>query len=160
MTEQRPPRIFARPRRAAARRRAIARQQRPEAARFVLEDMAEDVLDRIGFVRLQPGRALVIGDMTGSLAGALQGMGWTVENAEPTEGFDEEQPYSNTGFDLIASLGTLDTLGTLDSLGALQVPTQCFLGSAALCAAACGVKKFKDAMGRLKKDDVVKDLST
>jgi len=113
VTEQRPPRIFARPRRAAARRRAIARQQRPEAARFVLEDMAEDVLDRIGFVRLQPGRALVIGDMTGSLAGALQGMGWTVENAEPTEGFDEEQPYSNTGFDLLASLGTLDTLDDL-----------------------------------------------
>ena len=29
------------------------------------------------------------------------------------EGFDEEQPYAQTGFDFIASLGTLDTLNDL-----------------------------------------------
>lgn len=113
MTQQGPPRIFDKQRRSAVRRRAIARQQRPQAARFVLEDMTEDVLDRIGFVRLRPGRALIVGDMTGALAEALQSMGWSVETAEPAEGFEEEQPYPDTSFDLIASLGTLDTLDDL-----------------------------------------------
>lgn len=113
MTQLGPPRIFDKQRRAAVRRRAIMRQKRPDAARFVLDDMAEDVLDRIGFVRLEPQRALVVGDLTGGLAQALRGQGCTVETAEPADGFEEETPYLIAGFDLIASLGTLDTLDDL-----------------------------------------------
>lgn len=113
MTEQGPPRIFNRQRRIAVRQRALARQRRANAARFVLDDMAEDVLERIGFVRLRPGHALVIGDMTGSLIADLQARGWNVEVAEPAQGFEEERPYPASGFDLIASLGTLDTLDDL-----------------------------------------------
>ncbi|WP_156839144.1 methyltransferase domain-containing protein [Novosphingobium aquimarinum] len=113
MTEQGPPRIFDKPRRAVVRRRAIARQRREDAARFVLEDMADDVLERIGFVRLEPGRALVIGDLTQTLAATLGSRGWTAQVREPADGFDEEAPYPDAGYDLIASLGTLDTIDDL-----------------------------------------------
>ena len=57
-----PPRIFAPYRRRAARRRMIALQQRPDAARYLLEDMVEDVEERLGFLRFAPQRALVVGD--------------------------------------------------------------------------------------------------
>jgi SAM-dependent methyltransferase len=36
-----------------------------------------------------------------------------VESREPAEGFDEERPYPAAGYDLIASLGTLDTVNDL-----------------------------------------------
>jgi SAM-dependent methyltransferase len=113
VTQHGPPRIFDKPRRALVRRRAIARQRRRDAARFVLEDMADDVIERIEFVRLESGRALVIGDLTHTLAGTLAGRGWAVTVREPANDFDEEAPYPDTGYDLIASLGTLDTIDDL-----------------------------------------------
>ena len=42
-----PPLIFAPARRIAARRRALRLQQRPDAARYLLDDMVEDVLERL-----------------------------------------------------------------------------------------------------------------
>ena len=51
----------------------------------------------------------MVGDWTGALAAAFPG----ALSAEPTEGFDEEQPLRFTGFDFIASLGTLDTVNDL-----------------------------------------------
>lgn len=107
-----PPRIFDPGRRRAARRRIAARQVRPDAARFVIEDMVEDVLDRLSFVRHEPGRTLVIGDWSGALAAALERQGAEVTRADVSE-LDEEQPYPESGFDLIASLGTLDTVNDL-----------------------------------------------
>ena len=88
----------------------LALQSAPDAPRYLLADMVEDVLDRLSFLRVEARRALVIGDWTGLLAEAL-GRG-TVE-AEPAAGFDEESPYPFSGFDLIASLGTLDTVNDL-----------------------------------------------
>lgn len=105
--------IFAPARRLAARRRAIALQLRPGAARYLLEDMAADVLERLSFLRHQPATALVVGDWTGALAAALRAQGVAVTVAEPAAGFAEEAPYSEAGFDLIASLGTLDTVNDL-----------------------------------------------
>ncbi len=105
--------IFAPARRLAARRRAIALQQRPGAARYLLEDMADDVLERLAFLRHQPTTALIVGDWTGALAAALRAQGVAVTVAEPAAGFAEEAPYPQTGFDLIASLGTLDTVNDL-----------------------------------------------
>ncbi len=113
MSPTQPPQIFAPARRLAARRRAIALQRRPGAARYLLEDMAEDVLERLSFLRHQPATALVVGDWTGALAAALQAQGVAVTEAEPADGFAEEAPYPQTGFDLIASLGTLDTVNDL-----------------------------------------------
>lgn len=107
-----PPRIFDPARRQASRRRVAARQLRPDAARFVIEDIVEDVLDRLSFVRHEPGRTLVVGDWSGSLAAALEQQGAEVSQADVGD-LDEEQPYPQSGFDLIASLGTLDTVNDL-----------------------------------------------
>ena len=108
-----PPQIFAPARRLAARRRARRLQQRPDAARYLLDDMVEDVIERLGFLRHAPQRALVIGDWTGALAAQLRTQGCEVSEADPADGFDEERPYPESGFDLIVSLCTLDTVNDL-----------------------------------------------
>lgn len=113
-----PPLIFDRARRIAARRRMRAHQHRPEAARFVMADMVEDVLERLAFLRHAPERALVIGDWTGELARPLAAGGAEVLRADPAPGpgevaIDEERPLPWGGFDLIASLGLLDTVNDL-----------------------------------------------
>lgn len=111
-----PPVIFAPARRQAARRRMAWLQRHADAPRYLAQDMAVDVLDRIGFLRHQPARSLVIGDDAGLLGPALQAAGGVVVTADPLT-LDEEAPYPFGGFDLIASLGTLDTLN--DLVGAL-----------------------------------------
>ncbi|MCC6829092.1 MAG: methyltransferase domain-containing protein [Novosphingobium sp.] len=108
-----PPMIFAPGRRLAARRRMMRLAPRPDAPRYLMDDMGEDVLDRLSFLRVAPRHALVIGDWTGALAAALAGQGAAVETAEPAQGFDEERPFPATGYDFIASLGTLDTVNDL-----------------------------------------------
>lgn len=112
------PIIFAPVRRLAARHRARRLQVRPDAARYLLDDMVEDVLDRVSFLRHPVSRALVVGDWSGMLAAALAAQGAEIVSADPapvpgeTE-LEEEQPYPLGGFDLIVSLGTLDTVNDL-----------------------------------------------
>ncbi len=113
MTAAPPPTIFAPARRLAARRRMLALQNHPDAPRYVLADMIEDVIERLAFLRHAPRRALVIGDWTGALAAALLGAGTEVAGAEPAHGFAEERPLPFGNFDFIASLGTLDTVNDL-----------------------------------------------
>lgn len=113
MASKAPPTIFAPARRLAVRRRMRALQALPDAPRYLIDDMVEDVIERLAFLRLAPRRALVIGDYTGALARDLRARGVDVTAAEPAEGFDEEAPYPFEGFDLIASLGTLDTVNDL-----------------------------------------------
>lgn len=108
-----PPVIFASPRRLALRRRMRHLQTRPDAPRYLLEDMVEDVIERLAFLRHAPARALVIGDYSGQLAAHLAASGTEVITASPEEGLDEESPLPFSGFDLIASLGTLDTMNDL-----------------------------------------------
>lgn len=108
-----PPLVFAPARRLAARRRALRLQQRPGAARYLIDDMVEDVLERLAFLRHRPARALVVGDYSGTLAAALRARGCAVEAAEPAAGFAEDAPFPGAGHDLIASLGTLDTVNDL-----------------------------------------------
>lgn len=113
-----PPMIFSPARRRAARLRLRHLQQRADAARFVMDDMVEDVLERMAFLRHEPARALVIGDWTGTLAAELTRRGREVIAADPVPvaeetPLEEEQPYPVSGFDLIASLGTLDTVNDL-----------------------------------------------
>ena len=107
-----PPRIFDPARRLAAGRRIAARQRREGAARFVIDDMIVDVLERLAFVRQEPGEALVIGDWTGALANELVARGHEVMR-RGIDDLDEERPYPSGGFDLIVSLGTLDTVNDL-----------------------------------------------
>ena len=113
-----PPIIFDTPRRRMARGRMRRLQTRADAARFVMEDMVEDVLDRLSFLRLEPRRALVIGDWTGRLADTLAARGSKVSRADPVPGsretaLDEEAPFAEEGFDLVVSLALLDTVNDL-----------------------------------------------
>lgn len=113
MSRPAPPIVFAPARRLAARRRALGLQRRGDAPRYVLDDMAEDVLDRLAFVRHRPAKSLVIGDWSGVLAAALSTDGGTVDQADPATGFADDAPYGSGGYDLIVSLGTLDTVNDL-----------------------------------------------
>lgn len=108
-----PPLIFSPARRLAARWRRAALQAGPAAPRYVMADMVDDVIDRLGFLRVTPRRALVIGEWTGSLAAQLRAAGSDVTEAEPVDGLAEEQPYPMGQMDFIASLGTLDTVNDL-----------------------------------------------
>jgi SAM-dependent methyltransferase len=108
-----PPHIFAPVRRIAARRRMLRLQAGIDAPRYLLDDMVDDVLERLAFLRHEPGRALLIGDFGGALGRALRSRRAEVTAVDPADGFDEERPYPFTGFDLIASLGTLDTVNDL-----------------------------------------------
>lgn len=119
---------------------------RPDAPRFLAEDMADDVLDRLAFLRHEPARALVVGDCHGQLAATLAARGSVVVRADPAplsgeQGIDEEQPLPETGFDLIAHLGTLGTVNDLPGAllhirralapGGLAIMSWCGAGSAA-----------------------------
>lgn len=107
-----PPRIFSRQRRIDGLRRALVRQSRNDAARYVLDDMVEDVLERLEFMRLRPARALIVGDWTGTLAPSLAGMGTKVVEHD-VRSLDEEQPVESGPFDLIVNLASLDRVNDL-----------------------------------------------
>ncbi|KPF91295.1 methyltransferase [Novosphingobium sp. AAP83] len=137
-----PPTIFAPNRRKAVRRRMAHLQTAPDAPRYIADDMADDVLDRLSFLRHEPKRALLIGDWTGAVATALGAQNVTTEKRDPLL-IDEEAPLPVTeGFDFIASLGTLDTLNDLPGAlvhlrraladGGLMIA--CFMGAGSLPA--------------------------
>jgi SAM-dependent methyltransferase len=94
-------------------------QRHADAPRYLIDDMTDDVLDRLSFLRHEPARALIIGDWTGTVARALSASGATVESRDPLPDMgesplDEERPYPAAApFDFIASLGTLDTVNDL-----------------------------------------------
>lgn len=113
MNRQTPPHVFSARRRNAVRQRGRLLQTRPAAAHYLLDDMVEDVLERLAFLRTEPRRALIIGDWTGVLAGALRAAGCSVSEAEPSADFSEELPLPEAGFDLIVSLCALDTVNDL-----------------------------------------------
>jgi SAM-dependent methyltransferase len=103
------PVIFAPARRRALRQRMLTLQRQQDAPRYLIADMVDDVRDRLSFLRVEPRRALVIGDWTRTLTFPDADL----TSADPADGFDEEQPFPFAGFDFIASLGTLDTVNDL-----------------------------------------------
>lgn len=110
MTAPAIPTIFSPRRRAARLARARSRTARPDAARFLAEDMIEDTLERLAFLRHAPARALVLGDWTGTLADRLRAGG--AEVAEPAA-LDLEAPHPAGGHDLIVVIGLLDAVNDL-----------------------------------------------
>ena len=93
-------------------------QAHPDAARYLLADAAEDVIERLSFLRHQPKNALVVGDHHRLLDAPLRALGGEVTHADPAPGLaplalDEEQPWPVGGFDLIVSLFTLETVNDL-----------------------------------------------
>lgn len=125
--------IFSSRRRRAARRRARVLQQCPGAASYLLDDMIEDVLERLAFLRHEPATALVIGEWSGQLAAALHKRGVSVEEVDPADGFNDELPFTGSGYDLVVALGTLDTVNDLP--GAL-IHMRNALGSGGLALAS------------------------
>ena len=118
MSPAAPPTIFSRKRSDAVRRRALAFQKQSASARYIIDDMIEDVLNRLDFIRFEPKSALIIGDWTGSLAKALGARGCAVTTADPAGleqaiPLDQERPYPFGPVDFIASLGVLDTVNDL-----------------------------------------------
>jgi SAM-dependent methyltransferase len=118
MASSAPPRIFSATRRRAVRQRRAGLQRNADAPRYVMDDMVEDVLERLAFLRHRPARALLIGDWSGDLARALAAQGCALERGDPAPAsgeteVDEELPLPFGTFDLIVSLGTLDTVNDL-----------------------------------------------
>lgn len=113
MATKAPPRIFSPERRLALRRRLLRLQQQQDAPCYLIDDMVEDVLERLSFLRFEPRTALVVGDYSGTLAPRLVAQGVTVTEVDPAMGFVEEQPWPFADIDLIVSLGTLDTVNDL-----------------------------------------------
>lgn len=107
-----PPSIFSPRRRQLARARARMAGQLPGAARFLTEDFADDLLDRMAFLRHQPRQALIAGDGSDSLTADLVARGCLVTHASLVE-FNFEQPWPVEGFDLIALPFVLDTANDL-----------------------------------------------
>lgn len=135
-----PPTIFAPNRRKALRRRMAHLQCTGDAPRYIADDMADDVLDRLSFLRHEPKRALLIGDWTGAVASGLAPLACEIEIRDPLLINEEEPILTGQGFDFIASLGTLDTLNDLPGAivhlrraltdGGLMIA--CFMGAGSL----------------------------
>lgn len=104
------PHIFDSAQRRARLRRAVQRQSRTGSAQWLLEALAADVTERLGFLRFESSRALVSGLGAEPVAGYLEKRGATVERALST---DFENPLPGAPYDLIVSLGELDTVNDL-----------------------------------------------
>lgn len=127
MSNPAPPRIFSPARRKAAAQRARVHQQREGAARFVLDDMAEDFAERIAFMQLAPERALVMGALDIELPGLRE-----VTHA-PTGAFDEELPFPGGPYDFIAGF---ETLATVNDLPAALLHMRCALAPGGVAMAS------------------------
>lgn len=140
-----PPLIFSALRRAHADRRRESVQRQPDAPHYLMDDMVEDVMDRLSFLRHEPRQALVMGDWTGTLAPCLEARGCTVAmeglgGAALLTGMPEESPLPGGGYDLVASLGRLDTVNDLpgallhlrNALGPSGLMIASFLGAGSL----------------------------
>ncbi|WP_237392393.1 methyltransferase domain-containing protein [Aurantiacibacter rhizosphaerae] len=90
-------------------------EREQDAARFVLDDMVEDIAERLAFVRHDPARALVIGDYSGNLARHSLGKAQDIQEADIVGNhvIDLQQPHPAGGHDFIAVLGLLDTVNDL-----------------------------------------------
>jgi len=111
MTPTPVPKIFAEHRRFARLARAAARQQnRADAATFLLDEIAEDMMERLSFVRLEPTQSLVIGPCPARLADYL-GQGTAILTL--AEAADPSLPIPGGPYDFIGVVGQLDAVNDL-----------------------------------------------
>lgn len=104
------PRIFAQSRRGARAARVAALPAHPAAANWLAEEIEQDLIERLSFMRAEPKRALIIGPGSGTLSAYLNGMGSAVTTLPH---LNEEQPLPVVDCDLIVSLLRLDTVNDL-----------------------------------------------
>ncbi len=111
MTGSPVPTIFAEARRVARTLRAEQRRRSTiDPATFILDDIAEDMIDRLGFVRHKPLRALLIGGCTPELAAYLKQCAAELIvdlTANPAE------PIAGAPYDYIGVVGQLDAVNDL-----------------------------------------------
>jgi hypothetical protein len=105
------PTIFSETRRVARMRRSAHRLGRAtDPATFLLDDMAEDMIDRLGFVRHAPANALLIGASPPELVTYLSQAGSAV-TLRPTA--NPAEPLAGGGYDFIGVIGQLDAVNDL-----------------------------------------------
>lgn len=105
------PSIFAEHRRLARLARAAARQRnRADAATFLLDEIADDMVERLSFVRLAPMRSLVIGPSPAPLAGYL---GQGAAKLAEAEAANPTLPLPGGPYDFIGVVGQLDAVNDL-----------------------------------------------
>ena len=105
------PTIFAESRRVARALRSAQRlRSAADPATFLLDDMAEDMIERLSFVRHTPARALQIGGAPAALLAYLREGGAEVTidmTANPAE------PLTGGPYDFIGVIGQLDAVNDL-----------------------------------------------
>ncbi len=110
MTAATPPLIFSARRKTYAAQRCAAAQLHDNAPHYLIDDMVEDIIERLGFLRHRPQRALVLGDWTGALTTFLHDQGCNVINSEK---HDDEQPLGDSEYDFIANICRLHSVNDL-----------------------------------------------
>lgn len=112
-----PPRIFSPRRRLAARARMARLRARGDAVSTLARELAADAVDRLGFLNRRFDRVLTIGDVTGAFGDAVGTQGSQVDRADPSPALgaaiDEERPLPGGPYDLVVSLGLLDSVNDL-----------------------------------------------
>ena len=118
-----PPRIFSAARKKAVMVRAQALRSGGETP-FLFAQMAEDLAERLAFVRHVPERVLLEGFGSFSFDHAAFAANAEIETAP--HDFDKPVPFLSDNYDLVASVGSLATVndlpGALIQMRALLVP--------------------------------------
>lgn len=126
-----PPQIFSRRLVDAKFARSRSRQAAPGAASYLAELLADDVIERLGFMRLEPSRALLVGDMTDRLALWLEDMRAVVDT-HGIDHFDAEVPGPPARYDLMVHLLGL---GMVNDLPGALIHAHAMLGKGGLMIA-------------------------
>ena len=120
-----PPTIFSPHRKRMAQARAAARSARADHATYLLDAMAEDVFDRLGFLRFDPANVLLEGYGSALLAQAP----WVHRPSfAPTDGrdFGAPLPLVSQSYEMVASINSIGTVndvpGALIQMRELLVP--------------------------------------
>ncbi|WP_298333494.1 methyltransferase [uncultured Erythrobacter sp.] len=104
MSPPKVPQIFNRKASSAKWARARARQADVNSASYLYDAIAEDIADRLGFMRFDAKNALIVGDVTGGLGAST---------SAHLGDFDEETPGAFEEYDLIAHVLGLGTVNDL-----------------------------------------------
>ena len=103
MTSASVPQIFERRQYAAKTARGRHRQRHHGGASYLTDTMAGDIVERLDFMRFEPEKALVVGDVAGKLLQPLHEAGTQCVQGRLGE-FDEESPGPAQAFDLVVHL--------------------------------------------------------
>lgn len=134
-----PPQIFSKTRKQARHLRAASLMEQGETAAFLLDEMADDLFERLAFLRHQPPQIL----LEGFDAQRFSQLPWQhakrIDTTAATD-FDAALPHQSQSYDLAVSMNSLDTVndlpGALIQMRELLKPgglaMACFIGGQSL----------------------------